>query len=122
MHSQCFFFFYFLVQGCCLHELSSRLSSQLLSSCVQRSRLWVSLSPADEERNKEVCCVVCICAFQLGEAVTKNPGYLKLRRIRAAQNIAKTVRFELLTSSAFNGQHIATPCSGFSRARLIHGR
>lgn len=29
---------------------------------------------------------------QLGEAVTKNPGYLKLRKIRAAQNIAKTVR------------------------------
>uniref|UniRef100_A0A672Z1H4 Prohibitin n=1 Tax=Sphaeramia orbicularis TaxID=375764 RepID=A0A672Z1H4_9TELE len=27
-----------------------------------------------------------------GEAVTKNPGYLKLRKIRAAQNIAKTVR------------------------------
>lgn len=30
--------------------------------------------------------------IQLGQAVTKNPGYLKLRRIRAAQNIAKTVR------------------------------
>lgn len=30
--------------------------------------------------------------WQLGEAVTKNPGYLKLRKIRAAQNIAKTVR------------------------------
>ncbi|XP_069367599.1 prohibitin-2a [Paralichthys olivaceus] len=28
---------------------------------------------------------------QLGEAVTKNPGYLKLGKIRAAQNIAKTV-------------------------------
>lgn len=27
----------------------------------------------------------------MGEAVTKNPGYLKLRKIRAAQNIAKTV-------------------------------
>lgn len=61
-----------------------------------------------------MCCAVCIRVFQLGEAVTKNPGYLKLRRIRAAQNIAKTVRFELLTSSAFNAQHIATPYSGFS--------
>ncbi|TRY89323.1 hypothetical protein DNTS_003482 [Danionella cerebrum] len=30
-------------------------------------------------------------AKMLGEAVTKNPGYLKLRRIRAAQNIAKVV-------------------------------
>lgn len=31
------------------------------------------------------------CVLQLGQAVTKNPGYLKLRKIRAAQNIAKTV-------------------------------
>ena len=35
---------------------------------------------------------MCVCVgLQLGAAVTKNPGYLKLRRIRAAQNIAKTV-------------------------------
>lgn len=33
-----------------------------------------------------------VCVLQLGEAVTKNPGYLKLRKIRAAQTIAKTVR------------------------------
>lgn len=32
-----------------------------------------------------------VCVLQLGQAVTKNPGYLKLRKIRAAQNIAKTV-------------------------------
>lgn len=28
----------------------------------------------------------------LGEAIGKNPGYLKLRKIRAAQNIARTVK------------------------------
>lgn len=28
----------------------------------------------------------------LGEALSKNPGYIKLRKIRAAQNISKTVR------------------------------
>ena len=27
----------------------------------------------------------------LGDAISKNPGYLKLRKIRAAQSIAKTV-------------------------------
>ena len=33
----------------------------------------------------------------LGEAISKNPGYLKLRKIRAAQSIAKTVSsFSLL--------------------------
>jgi len=35
---------------------------------------------------------ILVSNSQLGEAVTKNPGYLKLRRIRAAQNIAKTVQ------------------------------
>lgn len=27
----------------------------------------------------------------LGEAISKNPGYLKLRKIRAAQQIARTM-------------------------------
>uniref|UniRef100_A0A3B4Z0C5 Prohibitin n=1 Tax=Seriola lalandi dorsalis TaxID=1841481 RepID=A0A3B4Z0C5_SERLL len=43
----------------------------------------------DESQMFRAC--VCVCVLQLGEAVTKNPGYLKLRKIRAAQNIAKTV-------------------------------
>ena len=34
----------------------------------------------------------------VGEAISKNPGFLKLRRIRAAQNIAKTVRHLFLRS------------------------
>lgn len=32
-------------------------------------------------------------AKMLGEAVSQNPGFLKLRKIRAAQSIARTVRF-----------------------------
>lgn len=31
------------------------------------------------------------CVSHLGEALSKNPGYIKLRKIRAAQNISKTV-------------------------------
>ena len=30
-------------------------------------------------------------AQMLGEAISKNPGYLKLRKLRASGNIAKTV-------------------------------
>lgn len=30
------------------------------------------------------------CSY-LGEAIGQNPGYLKLRKIRAAQNISRTV-------------------------------
>ena len=32
-------------------------------------------------------------AQMLGEAISKNPGYLKLRKLRASGNIAKTVSF-----------------------------
>uniref|UniRef100_A0A7M4EBC7 Prohibitin n=1 Tax=Crocodylus porosus TaxID=8502 RepID=A0A7M4EBC7_CROPO len=31
------------------------------------------------------------CVSHLGEALSKNPGYIKLRKIRAAQNISKTL-------------------------------
>ena len=31
-------------------------------------------------------------AEMLGEAISKNPGYLKLRKLRASGTIAKTVR------------------------------
>lgn len=31
-------------------------------------------------------------AEMLGEAISRNPGYLKLRKLRASQHIAKTVR------------------------------
>lgn len=33
-------------------------------------------------------------AIMLGEAIGQNPGYLKLRKIRAAQNISRTVSFQ----------------------------
>lgn len=33
-----------------------------------------------------------LTAVYLGLAVSQNPGYLKLRKIRAAQNISRTVR------------------------------
>lgn len=53
-----------------------------------RGRLWLNISPSLTHS----VLVFFSSGSQLGEAVTKNPGYLKLRRIRAAQNIAKTVR------------------------------
>lgn len=35
--------------------------------------------------------VVALTFKNLGEAMSLNPGYIKLRKIRAAQNIARTV-------------------------------
>lgn len=37
------------------------------------------------------CLILTTLPFQVGEAIALNPGYLKLRKIRAAQAIAKTV-------------------------------
>ena len=35
--------------------------------------------------------LVSLTLIQIGGAIASNPGYLKLRKIRAAQNIARTV-------------------------------
>ena len=47
-------------------------------------------------QNLSLPCSFCVtgeaeAARLLGEALQDNPGYLKLRKIRAAQNIARTV-------------------------------
>uniref|UniRef100_A0A673HQY0 Prohibitin n=1 Tax=Sinocyclocheilus rhinocerous TaxID=307959 RepID=A0A673HQY0_9TELE len=52
----------------------------------------VEAKQAQPRVQSNLLLLLCVCALQLGQAVMKNPGYLKLRRIRAAQNIAKTVR------------------------------
>ncbi|PNJ30426.1 PHB2 isoform 10, partial [Pongo abelii] len=39
----------------------------------------------------ETCPCVNLNPPHLGEALSKNPGYIKLRKIRAAQNISKTI-------------------------------
>ncbi|KAK2101551.1 hypothetical protein P7K49_019217 [Saguinus oedipus] len=39
----------------------------------------------------EACPCVNLNSTHLGEALSKNPGYIKLRKIRAAQNISKTI-------------------------------
>ena len=38
-------------------------------------------------------CQMILNFDQVGQAISTNPGYLKLRKIRAAQNIARTVSF-----------------------------
>ncbi len=35
-------------------------------------------------------------ATMLGEAISKNPGYLKLRKLKASTNIAKTVSCRII--------------------------
>lgn len=49
-------------------------------------------------------------AKMVGEAIALNPGYLKLRKIRAAQQIAKTVSVFILFVPFTNAFHFLTGC------------
>ncbi|XP_038572827.1 prohibitin-2-like [Micropterus salmoides] len=58
---------------------------------AQRAQFYVEKAKQDQRHKIIQAEGEAEAAKMLGLAVTKNPGYLKLRRIRAAQNIAKTV-------------------------------
>lgn len=66
-------------------------SKQIAQQDAQRAQYIVE--KAKQERQQKIVQAEgeAQIARTLGEAISKNPAYLKLRRIRAAQNIAKTM-------------------------------
>ncbi|KAF7692355.1 hypothetical protein HF521_009965 [Silurus meridionalis] len=66
-------------------------AKQVAQQEAQRAQFYVEKAKQDQRQKVIQAEGEAQAAKLLGEAVTKNPGYLKLRRIRAAQNIAKTV-------------------------------
>ncbi|GLD70597.1 prohibitin-2-like isoform X1 [Lates japonicus] len=66
-------------------------AKQVAQQEAQRAQFYVEKAKQDQRQKIIQAEGEAQAAKMLGEAVTKNPGYLKLRRIRAAQNIAKTV-------------------------------
>lgn len=74
-----------------LNKPESHGHVQLQQEPLQLLSIYLYCFSSSKPNEPSVCLPVFI---QLGEAVTKNPGYLKLRKIRAAQNIAKTVRMK----------------------------
>jgi len=66
-------------------------SKQIAQQDAQRAQYIVER--AKQERQQKIVQAEgeAEIARTLGEAISKNPAYLKLRRIRAAQNIAKTM-------------------------------
>lgn len=66
-------------------------AKQVAQQEAQRAQFLVEKAK-QEQRHKIVQAEgEAMAASMLGEALTKNPGYLKLRKIRAAQSIAKTM-------------------------------
>ncbi|XP_035987553.1 prohibitin-2 isoform X2 [Fundulus heteroclitus] len=66
-------------------------AKQVAQQEAQRAQFWVEKAKQDQRQKIIQAEGEAEAAKMLGQAVTKNPGYLKLRKIRAAQNIAKTV-------------------------------
>ncbi|XP_038563317.1 prohibitin-2-like [Micropterus salmoides] len=66
-------------------------AKQVAQQEAQRAQFYVEKAKQDQRHKIIQAEGEAEAAKMLGLAVTKNPGYLKLRRIRAAQNIAKTV-------------------------------
>uniref|UniRef100_A0A3Q3F7I5 Prohibitin n=1 Tax=Labrus bergylta TaxID=56723 RepID=A0A3Q3F7I5_9LABR len=66
-------------------------AKQVAQQEAQRAQFYVEKAKQDQRHKIIQAEGEAEAAKMLGEAVTKNPGYLKLRKIRAAQNIAKTV-------------------------------
>ncbi|OQV13871.1 Prohibitin-2 [Hypsibius exemplaris] len=66
-------------------------SKQVAQQEAQRAQFLVE--KARQERQQKIVQAEgeAQAALLLGDAVSKNPGYLKLRKIRAAQNIARTI-------------------------------
>ena len=61
-------------------------------------------------------------AEMLGEAISKNPGYLKLRKLRASGTIAKTVRvfLFLVYINKVGSTCVYNPRNDFSTLELTH--
>lgn len=59
----------------------------------EAQRAFFEVEQAKQERQKKIVQAEgeAEAAKMLGEAISKNPGYLKLRKIRAAQQIARTI-------------------------------
>ncbi|KAJ8011454.1 hypothetical protein DPEC_G00058380 [Dallia pectoralis] len=66
-------------------------AKQVAQQEAQRAFFYVEKALQDQKQKIIQAEGEAEAAKMLGQAVTKNPGYLKLRKIRAAQNIAKTV-------------------------------
>ena len=58
---------------------------------AQRAQFLVEKAKQEQKQKIVQAEGEATAAKMLGEALSRNPGYIKLRKIRAAQNISKTI-------------------------------
>ena len=99
--------FYLIVDDVSLTDLSFSKeytaaveAKQIAQQEAQRAQFLVE--KAKQERQQKIVQAEgeAAAAVGVGNALQQNPGYLKLRRIRAAQNISRTVHFTPLLLAA----------------------
>lgn len=66
-------------------------SKQVAQQEAQRAQFLVEKAKQDQKQKIVQAEGEATAAKMIGDALGKNPGYLKLRRIRAAQSISKTI-------------------------------
>ncbi|XP_053306207.1 prohibitin-2 [Spea bombifrons] len=66
-------------------------SKQVAQQEAQRAQFLVEKAKQDQKQKIVQAEGEATAGKMIGDALSKNPGYLKLRRIRAAQSIAKTI-------------------------------
>lgn len=66
-------------------------AKQVAQQEAQRAQFLVEKAKQEQRQKIVQAEGEAEAAKMLGEALSKNPGYIKLRKIRAAQNISKTI-------------------------------
>ncbi|XP_058020192.1 LOW QUALITY PROTEIN: prohibitin-2-like [Ahaetulla prasina] len=66
-------------------------AKQVAQQEAQRAQFLVEKAKQEQRQKTVQAEGEATAAKMIGEALSKNPGYIKLRKIRAAQNISKTI-------------------------------
>ncbi|XP_030912485.1 prohibitin-2 [Geospiza fortis] len=66
-------------------------AKQVAQQEAQRAQFLVEKAKQEQKQKIVQAEGEATAAKMLGEALSRNPGYIKLRKIRAAQNISKTI-------------------------------
>ena len=83
-------------------------SKQVAQQEAQRAAFYVDKAIQDRQQKIVQAEGEAAAATMIGEAISKNPGYLKLKKLRASSNISKTVRVIFAICQKTNSSNLLT--------------
>ena len=82
------------------HEYAAAVESkQIAQQEAQRAAFVVDRAIKEKQQKIVQADGEAQSALMLGEAISKNPGYLKLRKLKASREIARTVNYSFSTKT-----------------------